>query len=396
MSSKIAKLFRQALHAPWAIVFCLFIRAIRPIKLIKIGTFRADRVGHFTIDSLLTWRKIRARPDRPLALVWLPEQTSNAFWAQLVRRNFFERGWLKYADLWNRMLPFGQAHILAEYRDDSCDVDGVGHFHPERFAFLPEENERARAWLRSKGWRDGEPIVCLLVRDDAYLSTDPTLSKVRDWSYHNFRDTDIADYTPAIEYLLSQGAWVLRMGKVMRARAPVEHSRFVDYAFDPSRSDFMDMWLFSECDICVTTGTGPDGISAAHNIQMVEVNTVGIYSMRLPARSVYAPKHMIWRDTGRALTIREQIENTSISGHQLGNRGIEVRDLTPEEILAVVREGWLRWKGDWQMSEPDMELTRRFWAAYRIQPRVVALNPWYNPECHAALAWLKTLPDDAY
>lgn len=396
MSSKIAKLLRQALHAPWAIVFCLFIRAIRPIKLIKIGTFRADRVGHFTIDSLLTWRKIRARPDRPLALVWLPEKTSNAFWAQLVRRNFIERRWLKYADFWNRILPFGQDNILNEHRIDSRDVDGVAAFHPERFAFLPEERDRAQDWLRARGWREGEPIVCVLVRDNAYLNTDPTLRKIRDWGYHNYRDTKIADYVPAIEYLLSQGAWVLRMGKVMREKAPISHHRFIDYAFESSRSDFLDIWLFSECDVCVTTGSGPDGISAAHNIQMIEVNTAGIYAMRLPARSVYSPKRMIWRESGTSLTINEQIEHTSMNGYQMSEKGIDIVDMPPADILETVREGWLRWKGEWRPTAEELELERRFWDVYRNHPRVKALAPWYNPECHPAAAWIRSLPKGAF
>jgi putative glycosyltransferase (TIGR04372 family) len=396
MPPRIKAVLRHAFHAPWAIAFCLAIRLLRPFVLVKVGTFHADRIGHFTVDSILTWRKLRIRRDRVVPLVWLPPSTSNEFWTKLVARHFRVHAWFKYADFWNRRLPFGAAHVLLEHEANSRDLEGICRIVPERFAFQPEEDARARDWLRAKGWRDGEPIVCLLIRDGAYLRSEAAHKNSRDWSYHDHRDSEIADYVPAIEFLLGQGAWVFRMGKIMRARAPVDAPCFVDYAFDPSKSDFMDIWLFSNCDLCVTTGTGPDGISAAYDIQMIEVNTVGIFAMRLPARSVYAPKRMVWKNSGRELTLPEQIQCTLMNGHQFDGLGIALKNLEAAEILDVVREGWSRRYGTWRETSEQAARERRFWEVYRAHPRVHALNPWYHPDCHPAAAWLRYVPiDDA-
>lgn len=391
--SRARRILFHLVAAPFAVLLCVLVRAIRPIKRVKIGTFRATRFGHFTIDSVLTWRKLRARSDRPIALVWLPEVPSNEFWATLVRRHFFVWNWFKYVDFWNRRLPFGGPHILAEHRSDSNDVAGVSRSAPERFGFLPEEDERAKDWLRSKGWHDGEPIVCLAVRDDAYLKTDPTLKGVRDWSYHEYRNSDIADFELAVEYLLAEGAWVFRMGKVMNAAAPFAHPRFVDYAFDASRSDFLDVWLFSNCDLCITTAFGADGICCAYDIQMVEVNSVQPYLMRHWTRAVFAPKRLYWRDSGRELTLAEQIENSFTNVLRLGELGIEMRSLSPEQIRAAVSEGWRRLRGTWTDTAEIAELKARFWSSYRRHPAVRELSPWYCPDYHPAAAWLRDTPD---
>ena len=31
-----------------------------------------------------------------------------------------------------------------------------------------DENEVKKSWLKMQGWKEGEPFVCLLVRDDAF------------------------------------------------------------------------------------------------------------------------------------------------------------------------------------------------------------------------------------
>ena len=46
-----------------------------------------------------------------------------------------------------------------------------------------------------------------------------------------------------MEWLADQGVWVLRMGKIMERPIPTEHPRIVDYAFEPNKSDFLDIWL---------------------------------------------------------------------------------------------------------------------------------------------------------
>jgi len=46
-------------------------------------------------------------------------------------------------------------------------------------------------------------------------------------------------------------------------------------------------------------------------------------------------------------------------------RGIEVQENTPEEIIALVLEMDDRLKGIWRTTQEDEELQRRFWSLFR-------------------------------
>ena len=56
---------------------------------------------------------------------------------------------------------------------DEIIFSDTGSEKPETYEylkFLNEENKRAKNWLHTQGWQEGEPFVCLLVRDDAFLA----------------------------------------------------------------------------------------------------------------------------------------------------------------------------------------------------------------------------------
>ena len=58
---------------------------------------------------------------------------------------------------------------------------------------------------------DRDKFVCLIVRDREYLEkTYPG----RNWSYHNFRDTNVENYREAVIALVEKGYFVFRMGKI--------------------------------------------------------------------------------------------------------------------------------------------------------------------------------------
>jgi len=50
-----SRLLVNLLYSVWAIPCVLIIRLLRPIILIRIGTFFSGRIGHFAIDSGMQW-----------------------------------------------------------------------------------------------------------------------------------------------------------------------------------------------------------------------------------------------------------------------------------------------------------------------------------------------------
>ncbi len=386
---------RELVNGIWAIPFVLLIRALRPIVLIRLGTLFSARIGHFASDGAEQVARLQQQPPNTVDWFWLGA-TSNSQWERMIRRNLPVHSWVKYLDWWNRALPGGSAHERPSSYTGSRDVEGLYEHHDVKIPFLPVETDEALAWLRSKGWSHGEPFVCLLVRDAAYLANDPlqgdgTMAAYERWSYHDYRDSDIDTYLPAIQWLAEQGVWVIRMGKLMAKPLPTGMDYVIDYAFDPGKSDLLDIWLFANCTGCVSTSSGPDGVSALYDRPMLNINALPLGFFLSWGRSIWVPKRLKWAATGRDLSVREYLVNSWMMATEYKAEGISIVDLSSEEITTAVQEFWQRCAETWQGELEDKMRQDEFWDICMAWPEYSRYHGWRHPESRAGAAWLRSL-----
>ncbi|MGK7873286.1 MAG: TIGR04372 family glycosyltransferase [Xenococcaceae cyanobacterium] len=389
-------LFRGAsllLHAPWAIPGVLLIRCLRPWRLIRLGTFNSSRIGHFAPDvsHQLIMRQIASK--KTLDLYWLPSVTCNEFWAKMVRRNFTVYPWLRRLDEWNQKIPGGAIHHRPSTTTNSRDIHGWFEKNPTRLTFLPEEDKQAKTWFRRQGWQEGEPFICLNVRDSAYLNTD-SLHKGYDWNYHNYRNSDISTYVPAAEWLAEQGVWVLRMGKIMAKPMPSSHPRIIDYAFHPEKNDFLDIWLFAHCNLCISTSSGPDWVSSIYRIPLLFVNFLPLIDLWSWSNAMHIPKTLVWEASGIPLTWQEHLDHGYFYTEYYTQAGIKIIDLTPGEILSAVQERWQRLQGTWVETDADFKRHHRFWNILKAHPDFDKYHSWIHPEARAGDTFLRFRGDE--
>jgi len=263
---KLRKVLLFTLNGIWAIPALVIIRAIRPWLHVRMGTICHNRIGHFVSDAALYLADydLQSHNKRTIDLFWFPKSPCNEHWACMVQRQLCIRWWVRYLLFYNQFIPGKAAHQLPSIHR-SRDIYGILQRSSSQFEFTINEEETAKAWLRRHGWQDGESFVCLLVRDSAYLSTHPSHSK-GDWAYHNYRDSDIDTYVESVQMLLDRGYWVIRMGKVMHKRFPLNHSRVIDYPFVEDQNDLLDIWLSAHCAFFISTGTGIDMIPLVYHV----------------------------------------------------------------------------------------------------------------------------------
>jgi len=352
---KISTLLRRILFGTWAIPCILIARLIRPIILIRFGTIRSDRIGHFTLEAGMQFAKNIAKTDGVIELYWLPKQTSNKHWKKMVRRNFSVHWWVEYLDYWNSALPGGGDNYRPSTNTNARDMQGVLYKSKASMKFLSHEEEEAKKWLRSHGWKDGDPFVCLLVRDSAYLSKDPKHSNTHNYSYHNYRDTDIFDYIDAIEWLADKEIMVIRMGRIMNNPISINHKKVIDYAFCDNQSDLLDVWLFANCSLCISNGSGPDMISNIYNRPLLFINYIPIAGIVAWSNSITYPKNLAWKNSGEYLTLDEHLENIHVTSQAYKDSGINVVNMTSDKILFAVKEAWGNVDGTWSYSEHDLK-----------------------------------------
>ena len=147
-------------------------------------------------------------------------------------------------------------------RSTPVDVDGLLVATKPTLTFNSSELAEGQIFLRKLGLSPNDKFVCLNVRDGVFLRKSEAISwkKNRDWSYHDYRDSDISTYVKAAEALAEMGYTVFRMGAIVKELLVSKHPRVIDYATNGMRSEFLDIFLGAHCTFCISTGSGWDSV----------------------------------------------------------------------------------------------------------------------------------------
>ena len=377
------------INSVWAVPMVAVIRLIRPFILVRIGNFRSERVGHFISESSQFIVRTNLESKKTLNLFYLG-RISNLQWRLMLQRcdNLkICKGWLKYVDCWNRRLPFGQLHSL-NVSGYGRDLDGLFTTNKFSLPFTSTETTTVTTWLKSKGWDEGVPFICLLVRDSNYLRETLHSPVDPNWEYQNYRDSDIQTYIPAIRWLTEQGVWVIRMGVKVNAMLEMEaNETVIDLPFDSARSDLIDVWLFSNASGIISTASGPDVLGYVLQIPQLFVNAMPLSALESYSNSIWVPKRLYWRHNRALLSVTEQIKHSYFDTNSYRTAGIEIQDLSENEILEAVQEFWSRTQCKWSESAEDQELQSKFWKEF-YDTKLVGMQGWHNPKARVGCSWL--------
>lgn len=375
------------INSVWAVPLVLAIRIVRPIVHVRICALNAQRIGHIVPDVAEHLLINKSNSAKVLNLYFFQTPISNYQWYVMTRRSSLRvfGGWLRYVYLWNRLIPRGISHQIPSSFSDSRDLNGLINKFGCSLPFTDEEVYECKSWLRSKGWKDEEPFVVLQVRDSKYLKN--WVQNV-DVDYHSYRDSNIESYLPSVEWLSSQGVWVIRMGRNMQNPLQSSAALVVDYAFDDKKSDLLDIWLFANCSGCITTASGPDGISTVYRRPLLCVNASPLGILFSMFNSIWVPKNLQWEGSGKSLNLGEYLDHTFLRTEEYIGAGIRIVDLTPEEILAAVKEFWERIQGSWVETETGADMQDRFWSHFSRWPLYGSYHGWKHPSSLIGTAWL--------
>lgn len=395
-----AKLIRYLASGVWAIPAVLLVRALRPLILIRFATIDPMRIGHFVQDFGIRFAKREVEKSNSLDLYYLQSTkdglTSNQFWETLVKRHFHIGNSFKYLFQWNQIIPGGRLHtgeLESTDKPRSRDINGYLEKCERKMRFLPEEEATARQWLMNQGWKQGEKFVCLLIRDGAFLAgAFPSV----DYSYHSYRNSDPANFTLAAEWLAEQGAWVLRMGSSVEQHFQSSNARIIDYALCSTKSPFLDIWLFANCDLCVTTGSGPDAVSDVFRRPTLFVDYLPLCHMRSWSEFIAAPKRLKWAATGEELTLTEYIDADFLESNLYEKSGISITPLSPKEILQATQELWDRSFEEWTESEYSIKSQRDFWSIFSSHRLFSDYHGFIHPKAKISQRWLENTRDDFF
>ncbi len=217
----------------------------------------------------------------------------------------------------------------------------------------------------NRGWQNlkllGVPetawFVCFHVREAGWHEK----SLVED-----YRNADIDTYIPAIESIVSAGGWVIRMGDPsMKPLKKMSH--VIDYAHSNLKSDWMDVFLSSQCRFVVGTSSGYFMVSVAFGVPAVVTNLLPAHAIYcLSAKDLFLPG-LCWHSLEKRYLNFEELVSPPVGAaceqYTYDTMGLEVIRNSAEEIKAVVEEMLDKCKGTLKYVDEDEILQERFKAA---------------------------------
>ena len=372
VARKLSRVLRALALLPVCLVATLpvlLIRLARPFLLIRFGALHSERIGVFTqIPEIHLCERDACinQPSGKYVDIWyLGNWVSNQQLATMWRRSFriWPVGLIKPLELVNRLIPGGGRHAIR--KNNARDTHNLFDRFPVHLQFTAREESFGQDELERLGVTKGSKFICLLARDGSFQTA---ATPGADWSYHDYRNTDVSRYALVARQLASLGYFVLRMGSIVQQRLESEASKVIDYATGGMRSDFMDIYLGAKCEFSVTVGSGWDGVPYIFRRPIVYVNMVplgGIYTFSSRYINI-SKRHWSIKDN-RELTLREIISRGLHLGYHVEDyraQGVELIENTSDEIRDAVMEMFERLNGTWEPHKDDEALQGRFWEIF--------------------------------
>ncbi len=228
---------------------------------IEVLGIQASRVGHLAIDPEVAHLHFHQNHQNK-STIWFYFKCEKA---QRIANEVLARKWkniLNIGPTWllhsinqcQELIPLLSTKTISKL-SISTDYRVLDNSQP-LIEFTPLEEDVGQNLLYKLGIKSNQKYICLAVRDGSYLEKE---FSNKDFTYCDYRDSEISDYTEMADYFIRNGYFVVRMGKINRPTI-IPNDKFIDYANSQFRSDFVDFCLFGNCEFVISTSTGLDRI----------------------------------------------------------------------------------------------------------------------------------------
>jgi len=257
--------------------------------------------------------------------------------------------WAMYNDkpTWEALTPAYRSAMIDDFWEfEFPDGEILGYTHaanriqkdwerqqlPPLLSVTASEQKFLRTTLSRLGLPDGAWYVCLHVREPGFHKGWNTL-------YPSMRDANIDDYLLAIDLIVKQGGWVIRMGDPsMKPLPPI--SGVIDYAHSKLKTPKADILIAIDCRFFLGTNSGFATIPAIFGVRCIFSNWLPIGLPLWPSQDLMMPK-LFWSEhQARYLSFDEVFSSGLAFIQNWGDlpKGIVLRDTPPQEILELTAE----------------------------------------------------------
>jgi putative glycosyltransferase (TIGR04372 family) len=393
---------KKTIHWLFALIYVGCLLLISKFFRVNVHRIYNSRIGHFALNTEISATRAKDKQDR------LGKRIINLYCFESLEsaNTFLEK-------LWKRTLTcltgnFGWAVLDISRRvkkkdffieTEAIDREGYLDRSPPTLKLNDAELGIGEVFLHSIGLNKDSKFVCLNVRDDSFLAKTKPVGwhTNRDWSYHNYRDSDIKTYVAAAEALANMGYTVFRMGAIVKESLISTHPRVIDYATNGMRTEFLDIFLGAKCTFTISVGSGWDSVPTIYRRPLLFVNYLPIFN---PASAVLPimifPKILLDGQTSNILNLKS-LSNREITGatnsQAYKDAGMEIRDLSSEELVEAVTEMAQRVEGTFVETPEQKEMQAKLKHILSTHPKLQPSPNYYPIRAQFASCFLSRYPN---
>ena len=345
----------------------LFILLIKPMFFIRFGNLGCERIGNFLAAELyLLNNKFEKKRSKSFDIWIVGESLCNNQLLVMLKRKFFVVNHLSFfwriLKLLSKYTDIFSQHIIISEND--LDTKNLLDKYPAHLKLTKEEIIKGESIFNQFKIPKKAKIVCLTIRDNSYLRVN---NSSKNFSYHNYRDSDARNYIPVIKYLIERDYFVVRMGKTVSKKINIKSKKFIDYPFHPIKSDFMDFFFAHKCHFWIGTNAGLDQLADVFRKPMLVINMAPFGRLKMTRKKKILVSKTHINSKGKKLSINEIFKAGAANldkSTDFRRKNIKLLEAKPNEIKEYVFEIIQLIGNLWIQKKSDFNLQNKFRKLY--------------------------------
>ena len=345
----------------------LIIKVLSPLVSIRFGHIKSSHLG-FSLNEpiayILEKREFQSR--RSLDVFGLDKISANQQVITMLKREVFASKLITPFVGTISKLPAFKNHLVQFRKEQYYDIYGLIAQNSAVLKFTNAENELGEAELQRIGIKKGSKFVCLCIRDSTY---DQKVGGQKEPNLHNYRNTKAHDYLDAINYLIKNEVFVVRMGASIEQEIELNSPFFINYARE-HRTDFLDIFLCANCYFYFGDSAGLFNVPRIFKRPTALCNWIPMGLASTQDENTIIIHKKIMDKSGNEIPLSQHLSSKCVlyeTTRDYKKHNLTPIDNTAEENLALVEQMFEELEGCWQEPKDYAALAQKYWSYFKTK-----------------------------
>jgi putative glycosyltransferase (TIGR04372 family) len=301
-------------------------------------------LGHLVLDTekvLFEIKYLQASSSFTPIFIYSETPTNSFFVDQLNKEYCVLKGKIYF--IFHRLLR----RISEQYHNRDLQINRKSHkslasihTQPTLLSIKYSDSKNWDMFVKMLHQSGCQEYVCLIIRDsgfDEFLNRDEKNKKLQE-----MRHTNPNHFSKTIQYLNSEGLFVIRMGRHVNHVLQNQGIGYCEFASEfQSSDDSLDFQIFQNSKFVISTGSGPDNIGLFFRKKVFYINAIPIAAIpQTPLCPMALVPKFVYEADGTQITWQKVMESPLIDAGPvfLHQNGIKIVQRSSEEILQFVMQ----------------------------------------------------------